>query len=146
MIEMSLAESQLFRMLVSFFGKDTIVWNMSVKAVCGGDYPAIGDQNPDQIAQWAESAHCLFTLVDQQDNPKMVIEFAPDYASFIELNQMERHQRLPGMLNMCGVQYISMSRNELEEMMDPSSSLDFISFLKDKFGIDDSGDDGGGEA
>ena len=136
MTEMSLPESQLFRMLVSFFGKDNIVWNMSVKAVCSGEYPTLQSQSRDEIATWAESAPCLFTLVDGQDNPKMVVELAPDFASFIELQQLERHQKLPGVLQACGIQYISISKAELNEMLDPSSSLDLVSFLKDKFGIE----------
>jgi len=142
MTEMSLPESQLFRMLVSLFGKDSIVWNMSVRAVCGGEYPEANGQTRDEIAGWAEAASCLFTLVDGQDNPKLVIEFAPDFASYIELKEMERHQRLPAVLEARGIQYVSMSRAELEEMMDPSSSLDLISFLKDRFGIDSSDGDG----
>lgn len=141
MIEMTLPESQLFRMLASFFGKDSIMWNMSVRAVCGGEYPAVDGQSLIEVARWAESANCLFTLVDGCDTPKMVIEFTPDFTSIIELERFERHNRLPAMLGACGIQYITVSRAELDEMLDPSSSLDFVSFLKDKFGIDESGGD-----
>lgn len=137
MVEMSLAEAQLFRMLTSLFGKDTIVWNMSVRSVCGGEYPTLGAETKEQVAQWAESAHCLFTLVDQDDEPKMVVEIAPDFKTVIEVQQLERYQKLPSMLEACGVQYVSVSSSELDEMMDPSSSLDLVSFLKDRFGIDD---------
>lgn len=137
MVEMSLAEAQLFRMLTSLFGKDSIVWNMSVRSVCGGEYPTLGSETKEQLAQWAESSHCLFTLVDQDDEPKMVIEIAPDFKTVIEVQQLERHQKLPSMLEACGVQYVSVSSSELDEMMDPSSSLDLVSFLKDRFGIDD---------
>ncbi len=141
MIEMTLPESQLFRMLVSLFGKDSIVWNMSVRTVCGGEYPAVDGQDPADVSRWAESANCLFTLVDGTDIPKMVIEFAPDFTSVIEVDRLDRHNRLPAMLGVCGIQYITVSRAELDEMLDPSSSLDFVSFLKDKFGVDESGED-----
>ncbi len=150
MIEMSLPESQLFRMLASFFGRDNIVFNMSVRAVCGGEYPSVVGQSVQEIARWAESAHCLFTLVDGSDAPKMVVEFAPDFTTVIELDRLERHKRLPTMLESCGVQYIAISQAELDEMLDPSSSLDLVSLLKDKFGIDEGdgsengGDDGAG--
>ncbi len=150
MIEMSLPESQLFRMLASFFGRDNIVFNMSVRAVCGGEYPSVAGQTAADVARWAESAHCLFTLVDGSDMPKMVVEIVPDFTAVIELDRLERHKRLPIMLESCGVQYIMISQAELDEMLDPSSSLDLVSFLKDKFGIDESeggesgGDDGAG--
>ncbi len=136
MVEMSLAEAQLFRMLTTFFGKDNIVWNVSVRTVCGGDYPEGGLESKDEVSRWAESAKCLFTLVDEQDNPKMVVELAPDVASYIEVDVLERHQKLPGMLLACGIQYVSVSRKELDEMLDPSSSLDLVAFLKDRFGIE----------
>lgn len=148
MIEMSLPESQLFRMLASFFGRDNVVFNMSVRAVCGGEYPPVAGQTAGDVARWADSAHCLFTLVDGSDMPKMVVEIAPDFTVVIELDRLERHKRLPMMLESCGVQYIVISQAELDEMLDPSSSLDLVSFLKDKFGIDEvegdeSGDDDG---
>jgi len=137
MVEMSLSEAQLFRMLISLFGKDNIVWSMSVRTVCGGHYPLLEDQSNDQIRAWAEESNCLFTLVDDQDIPKMVIEFAPDFNAYIELQQIERQQRLPALLNACGIQYITVSVKEFKEMLDSTSNLDLISFLKDKFGIEE---------
>lgn len=146
MIEMSLSESQLFRMLVSLFGQDNLVYNMSVRAVCGGAYPSVDGQSADYVARWAESAYCLFTLVDHSDMPKMVVEIAPDFTAVIELDRLERQKWLPAMLQACGIQYVVISQAELDEMLDSSSSLDLVSFLKDKFGIDEGdGEDAGGE-
>lgn len=136
MIEMSLAEAQLFRMLVTFFGQERVVWSMSTRAVCGGSLPALPSAY-DGEHQWAERDKCLFTVVDYDDNPKMVIEFSPDFSQFIEVEQLERQKCLPVLLGACGIQYITMSAGELGEIMDPDSSLDFVGFLKDKFQIED---------
>lgn len=137
MSEMSLAEAQLFRMLGAFFGRERVVWNMSVRTVCGGEYPTLGGQTEESVADWAEVAACLFTVVDADDNPKMVVEFAPDFSAFIEVKQIDRHQRLPSLLQACGVEYVSLTSKEFDEMLDPRGSLDFVSFLKDRFGIED---------
>lgn len=139
MTEMSLAEAQLFRMLVSFFGQERVMWGMSIKAVCGGQYPEIKDHPVHVTSAWAEGDRCLFTVVDDSDEPKMVVEFAPDYSRYIEVDRLDRHRILPLLLGACGVQYITMTAAELGEMIDPGSSLDLISFLQDKFGIEDSG-------
>lgn len=137
MSEMSLAEAQLFGMLGAFFGRERIVWNMSVQTVCGGVYPKIPGETAESIADWAGVSACLFTVVDAEDNPKMVVEFAPDFAEFIEVKQMDRHQRLPQLLQACGIEYVSVTSREFQEIIDPKSSFDFVSLLKDRFGIEE---------
>ncbi len=143
MTALSLQEAQLFRMLVSFFGQERVLCGMSVKAVCGGQYPSLRGEN-EQGTAWAEGESCLFTVVDDNDEPKMVLEFAPDFSRYIEVDRLDRYRLLPSMLQACGVQYITLTAAELDEMVDPSSSLDLVSFLKDKFGVEDA-DDGGEE-
>ncbi len=134
---MSLAEAQLFRMLVSFFGQERVLWSMSVRAVCGGDIPEQLGGRIGEPVSWVENDKCLFTVVDHDDNPKMVMEFSPDFSDYIEVEQLERQKKLPPLLGACGVQYVTISSQELGEILDPRSSLDFFSFLKDKFGIED---------
>jgi hypothetical protein len=136
MIEMSLHEAQLFRMLESFFGRDRVVWNMSVRSVCGGEYPQDAPESKESIASWAEVAGCLFTVVDEDDNPKMVVEFESDLSQVIDLAQLDRQQRLPKLLEQRGVQYIVVTRDEFAEILDPNGSLDLISVLQDRLGLD----------
>lgn len=138
--EMSLEEAQLFRMLSGLFGRERVVWNMSVRSVCSGAASGRVDIASVQADAWFDISGCLFTIVDDDDTPKMVVEFAPDFSRYIEVSQMERHQRLPSLLERCGIRYISISSADFRDMTDPGSSLDLVSYLKDKFGIDDSGD------
>lgn len=140
MVEMSLPEAQLFRMLVSFFGQERVLWGMSIKSVCGGSYPLVKGGELDVVA-WADGDSCLFTVVNDNDEPKMVIEFAPDFSRYIEVDRLDRQRLLPQMLHECGVQYITLTAAELGEMVDPSSSLDLVSFLKAKFGVEDADGD-----
>lgn len=144
MIEMSLQEAQLMRMLEAFFGRDRVVWNMSVRSVCGGVYPEGRDEPVESIARWAEVAGCLFTVVDYDDNPKMVVELGMDPRGVIDVAQLDRQQRLPELLASCGVQYVLVSSDEFDEMLDPKSSLDLTSVLRDRLGIND-GDSEEGE-
>ena len=141
MVEMTLTEAQLFRMLVALFGRDRVVWSMSVRAVCGGALPASVASSDAGLSGWAERDKCLFTVVDDDDNPKMVLEFAPDFSAYIEIEQLERQKRLPPLLGACGVQYITMSSSELEEILDPKSTIDLVAFLRGKYGVEDAGDD-----
>jgi hypothetical protein len=136
MISMSLQEAQLFRMLEDFFGRDRVVWNMSTRSVCGGDYPTSGGENPDSVARWAEAAGCLFTVVDENDNPKMVVELALDVSQPIDIALLDRQQRLPKLLWERGVQYVLVTQDEFSEILDPKGSLDLVSVLKDRFGIE----------
>lgn len=136
MIEMNLAEAQLFRMLVGIFGRDRVVWSMSVRAVCGGELPRSVDSNDDELREKAERDKCLFTIVDDDDTPKMVMELEPDFTEFIEVEKLERQRWLPNILSACGIQYITMSASELGEITNPEGTMDFLSFLQDKVGVD----------
>jgi hypothetical protein len=132
MSEMTLEEAQLFRVLGGFFGRDRVVWNMSVRTVCGGSLPA---EMAESVAGWVNVAGCLFTIVDQDDTPKMVVEFAPDLSRCIDLQLLERQSQLPRLLGLCGIHYVSMTDDEFQEILDPHSSLDLTSLLKDRLGL-----------
>ncbi len=134
---MSLDEAQLFRLLVGFFGKDRVLFSMSVRAVCGGDLGVQPEALDNDTRAWAERNRCLFTVVDDEDDPKMVVEFEPDFSSFIEVEQLERKSRLPGILKAKGIQYLTISGKEMGEILDPNGTMDLVDLLKDRFGIEE---------
>jgi hypothetical protein len=140
MAEMSLNEAQLFRLLVGFFGQDRVLFSMSVRAVCGGDLATLSHLLDDETKAWAERNRCLFTVVDAEDDPKMVVEFEPDFSNFIEVDQLERKSRLPALLKASGVQYLTITGEEMGEILNPNGTIDLVDVLKDRFGIEDSSD------
>ena len=137
---MSLNEAQLFRLLVGFFGKDRVLFSMSVRAVCGGDLSSLSHMLDEETRAWAERNRCLFTVVDAEDDPRMVVEFEPDFSNFIEVDQLERKSRLPGLLKASGVQYLTITGEEMGEILDPNGTIDLVDVLKDRFGIEDTTD------
>ncbi len=137
---MSLNEAQLFRLLVGFFGKDRVLFSMSVRAVCGGDLTTLSHPLDDETRAWAEKNRCLFTVVDAEDDPKMVVEFEPDFSNFIEVDQLERKSRLPALLKASGVQYLTITGEEMGEILNPNGTIDLVDVLKDRFGIEDTSD------
>jgi hypothetical protein len=137
MAEMSLHEAQLFRLLVGFFGEDRVLFSMSVRAVCGGDLSSLPQPLAEGTRQWAEKNKCLFTVVDHEDDPKMVVEFEPDFSQYIEVEQLERKSLLPPLLRSRGVRYLTISGEEMGEMLDPRSGLELVDVLKDRFGIEE---------
>jgi hypothetical protein len=140
MAEMSLNEAQLFRLLVGFFGKDRVLFSMSVRAVCGGDFSSLSHALDEETRAWAERNRCLFTVVDAEDDPRMVVEFEPDFSNFIEVDQLERKTRLPALLKASGVQYLTITGEEMGEILDPNGTIDLVDVLKDRFGIEDTTD------
>lgn len=133
MISISHNEAQLFRMLVGFFGEDRVVPQMSVNCVCGGALPSEILRQERDLESWAHNCKCLFTIVDPQDNPKLVIEFMSDFKEIIDLKELEHRQYLPRVLGAAGVHYITISPAEFSEMLNPNSSLDIFTLLKAKF-------------
>jgi hypothetical protein len=143
MSEMSLEEAQLFRVLGTFFGRDRVVWNMSVRTVCGGALPPGMAQEGQGVASWVTAAGCLFTIVNEDDVPKMVVEFAVDHSHAIDLELLERQHQLPKLLESCGIRYVVLTGSEFQEILDPQSSLDLVSLLKDRLGLGNEDDDEG---
>lgn len=135
MIEMSLGEAQLFRMLRSFFGEERVLWNMSVRTVCAG---TAKDESLVEEVPCAGEVHlgsCLFTIVDDADIPKMVIELAPDFTTVVDTYLLERQDRLPKLLHAHGIKYVVFSKEEFRDILDPNESLELLDILKERFGI-----------
>jgi hypothetical protein len=131
MIEMSLGEAQLFRMLRSFFGEERVLWNISVRTVCAGSAS-------DEEGEFKDNVHlgsCLFTIVDDADIPKMVIELAPDFTSVVDTYLLERQEVLPKLLSSHGIKYVVFSKEEFRDILDPEGTLALVDVLKDRFGI-----------
>jgi hypothetical protein len=135
MSEMSLEEAQLFRILGSFFGRDRVVWNMSVRAVCGGGLSEGAGYSSEDLSKWSDVAGCLFTIVDGEDNPKMVVEFAVDLRGVIDLKLLERQTQLPSVLHALGIKYIAVTPSEFEDLLKPDSSINLMSLLEERLGL-----------
>jgi hypothetical protein len=129
MIYMELHEAQLFRILSTFFGEDRVVLHMSAYAVCGGDIP----EEQVWFEGWARQRRCLFTIVDADDHPRLVIDFSTSFAEAVDLRELEEHERLQLLFQALGIQYVLVTKDELADMLDPGSNLSLVSFLQDKY-------------
>ncbi len=140
MIGISVEESQLFRLLSGFFGVERVIPQMSVLAACGGSLPSNLHESELSLESWAKSNKCLFTVVNEADEPKLVVEFLGGSSEVVEVAELERQQRLEQLLNASSVLYIRISKSEFSEMLDPRHKLDLYSLLKAKLSDLSSGD------
>ncbi len=129
-MDLTLSEAQLFRMLSSFFGPERVVAKLSVLTICGGALPAGSHSEP--LQDWARQNHCLFTIVDFADEPKLVVEFFSGFEESVDLVEEEHQRFLPELLARSGVQYITLSDSEFEEILSPSSGYDLTTLLQEK--------------
>lgn len=135
MIAMSLAESQLFRLLSTLFGGDRVIPAMSVVSVCGGNRTSIRSQG-EQFRHWLESAKCQFTVVDADDNPRMVVEFSDGSQGEISVAQLNHQRHLRPLLSFYGVHYVVFSSQELGELLDPDSTVDIVKMFEAKLDVE----------
>lgn len=133
MNEFNLEEAQLFRILVSFFGPDRVVPRMSVMAICGGALP---EKFASVLSGWARTTNCLFTIINDQDNPKVVFEFFGGLSEAIDVQELEHQQHLPDLFAAQGIQYISISKEEFADLTSPGG-ISFFHFLQAKVDLDD---------
>jgi len=129
MISLSLEEAQLYRVLVSLFGKEQVLPNIGVKTVCGGEIPKEFPHLCKEFEAWIVRDKCLFTIVDKDDAPKLVVEFFSGFEHAIIAKEAEHQRFLKPLLDHIGVHYVTISPLEFEELLDPSSSLDIVALL-----------------
>jgi hypothetical protein len=141
MISISSEEAILFRLLVAFFGEDQVIPHMSVRAVCGGTVPEFRNDSLSRDVQsschksleaWASEIKCLFTIVNHQSVPRMVIELMEDFSEVVDLQVLQRQRYLRPLLQAAGVPYVTMSQDEFSEITNPASKYDLFAFLKSK--------------
>ena len=132
MVELSLPEAQLFKLLASLFGAQQVIPHMRVKGVCGGRVPAVPNCPREVITTFVSQHRCLFTVLDHEDKPKVVIEFGDFFGDVVDA-YVEEHQRLlPQVLRAIGVQHVWISMKEFAEVLDPTCSLDLWTLLHDR--------------
>jgi hypothetical protein len=138
MCQLTLQEAQLFRVLTSFFGRERVVPRMSVLCVCGGCLPEQLEVQRFGLSRvelelWARSNTCLFTIIDDEGDPHLVIEFCSDFAETVDLEELEHSRYLKGLLAPLSIAYVTMTPAEFAELLTPGSGLDIVSLLRDKF-------------
>lgn len=137
MLDLSLEEAQLMRLLSSFFGRERVIHRVSVLSVCGGklsadlEYARLG-VSAAELEAWARRNSCLFTIVDDDAKPCLVVEFKRERRDFIDVEEVEHSRFLGPILASQRIHYVTMSPAEFCEMMDPDAGLDMFSFLRDK--------------
>ena len=136
-IDFDHSEALLFRMLSSFFGGERVIPKMSVLAVCGGELPGVAFPEVQMpfgfdLRSWAKQSKCLFTVVDGDDNPKLVVEFFSGFSDYVSNHEVEHQRYLKPLLGKLGIAYVTISTDEFDEVLDPDSSLDFCSLLHSK--------------
>lgn len=128
----SLEEAQLYRLLVSLFGRDRVVPQMSLLAVCGGVLPEELIDNSINIKAWAKSTKCLFTIIDAQSDPKMVVNFFSGFSNVIEPDEVQFQKYAPKLLEASGIRYVGISNEEFGQIVDPESDTDIVKFFQQK--------------
>lgn len=123
--------AMLLRMLSAFFGVDRVLYGMSLLSVCGGEEAGMGDED----RSFARGRKCLFTVVDYDDSPRMVVELLPGEGTVVEMGYYERQDFVEESLEQAGVRYVAVSIDEVDGVTDPDTPLDLCSLLTNKLSL-----------
>jgi len=129
---MSLRDAILYRILSDLFGQERVIFAMSAFAVCGGELSEDFLNIDPDIVKWSKSNKCLFTIVDHEDEPKMVVEFFSGFSKDIDNNEVEHQRFLKPLLEKSGISYVTLSEDEFNESIDPEGTVDFCTLLHSK--------------
>jgi len=132
MLNLSLSEAQLFRLLTRVFGSERVIPRMSVLAVCGGTLPGAVEHHRGDMLDWAKKTTCLFTVVDEDNLPQMVVEFCSGFDRDVDVLELEHHQYVRPILDAGRVLYIAIHPEEFHSVLDPASGESFDVLIRAK--------------
>ncbi len=146
MIALALQEAQLMRLLQDIFGFDRVMPFISLVTVCGGVLPRVNESKPvgekgyDAGAKIApknrssspENQQCLFTIVDHDHEPKLVVEFAAQNGQTIDALKLTQQQFARDQLEAKGIHYVLINELEFENILDPAIELSLANFIHSK--------------
>lgn len=127
---MELHEAQLFRALSHCFGEDRVLFRLCASMVCRSSLR--GRVEDESAVNWELLSSLLFTIIDHDGDPHLVVEFDVEHGNVIDVNALERKEILGPLLTRIGVRYLVISRDELCEMLDPASELTLATLLLSK--------------
>lgn len=130
-----LREAQLFRLLCDLFGTERVFPKLSVAVVCEGDVPQLCSKRFPDLDSWASSNTCLFTIVDEGDQPRMVVEFFSGFSESIDAEEAEHQQYLKPILHARGIHYVTVDDDEFSELLHPDADFGMVQLLEAKLGI-----------
>jgi hypothetical protein len=123
-INLELHEAQLFRLLTGTFGKERVVYNMSLNTMCEQDRVNLNRES------WWREYKCLFAITDNQYDPKLIVDFAPGFNGIIDAEQAYRRDAAKMALNAHGLHYIGITKDEFERILNPDSNFGLIQLLE----------------
>ena len=137
MVELTLEQAQLLRVLHALFGRDRIVCKVSVNLVCDGALPAEFLGNGEALQSWAKHYKCLFTVLNEAGSPKLVVEFNHEFEEALDVQNFEFKPLLEPILKAKQVHYVSISRKEFDALLQGADTLEFVRLLGTKITFDD---------
>jgi|LakMenEpi03Aug12_release.lakeMendotaPanAssembly.Ray.scaffolds.fasta_scaffold1108122_2 hypothetical protein len=127
-MQLSLNEAKLFRVLTDIFGHDHVIPKMRVAALIPDGIPS---EMKDKVHEsWPQKNHCLFTVVNHHDTPRLVVEFYNGFADAVDPIEEEHQRILPLLLESAGIPYITISTLEFEEALSPESVIKVPELLR----------------
>lgn len=131
---MDLREAQLYRMLMRVFGNEQVIPRAKISFVCGGTLPALSPARYPKYHEWAKHFRCLFTVVNSEDEPCMVVEFHSGFSGAIDPEEAEREHYLPSVLKCRKIHYMTLSEAEFDELLSPDQDVSFLQLVEYKIG------------
>lgn len=134
MIALDINQTQLFRLLQDIFGASRVIPLIRLKALCGGGLPEVSDCRLDKEDEH-ENIKCLFTVVDKDDEPKMVVDFDAKDLVEIDVYEFNKQEVVKKYLREVGIKYLLIENSEFEDILDATKDITLAACLNSKIGI-----------
>jgi hypothetical protein len=143
MINLDLRQAQLFRMLSTLFGEEQVLPNLSLRMILGScegvdvsifSAEGVSDSAPAVIPTKADlDRRCLFTVLDDQDKPRVVVDFSGFGDSFIDADALKRHEVIQRVLGSVGLKFLLIHPKDFESILDRDSETTLVGVLQELF-------------
>jgi hypothetical protein len=133
-VELEHKQAILLRLFTSFFGKEKIMFNISLWMLLE-DFKELGIENKEEYKNYK----CEIVILSKEDMPRMVVEFDPLYEKqeFIDLKNIKKDEVLKEVLQKAGIPYITVQKEEFEYLTHPHDRVSIVDYLNYKLGLDE---------
>ncbi|MCB0336928.1 MAG: hypothetical protein KDD62_11510 [Bdellovibrionales bacterium] len=136
MLNFDAHQAQLLRLLSEFFGDTNVIPQMSLAAVFA-DCNEAAQEKLAAIAlartpDWSRTEKCLFTIVDTDGTPKLIVELFADDGNTVDLLLLDKQEQLEVLCREAQIHLAIFGYHELAQILDPSSGMSLLSCLSGK--------------
>jgi hypothetical protein len=133
MVHLEVHQAQLLRMLAALFGEDQLLVNLSLRMVidsCEDMQQAVREGVCSAAGSPVLDTKCLFTIVNGNDRPQLVVDFSGFGESYIDAAALKQNEAIERVLAEAGIKCLFIHPKDFQAILDKDAETTLVSVLQ----------------